>query len=166
MVGLSSDRMVEQKLRNTDMQLDLLLHLVAQGNPDSSTVELLWTWVLRRKGAALDAGCRFREARSVAAADPQFAARVRAFREVKQHLADLEVRPPAGISREQLLRVRQKLRADEDRLSGELKQELASAARVTRSQRECFPRRRPGEAAALHGVDPVRPLHDALVRDS
>src|SRR5262249_51695404 len=50
-----SDPVMEQFLDNIEDHLDMLINLLAAGNPDPETVGLLWSWVVRHKGVVLDA---------------------------------------------------------------------------------------------------------------
>jgi CHAT domain-containing protein/tetratricopeptide (TPR) repeat protein len=119
--GFASESLMQQFVATGETNFHVLITLLA-ADPDRA--ELLWTWVLRRKGSVLDAECRLRAAEAALAGDPRMVARSQRLREVRWQLANLETRPPAGVSAEQLARDRKKLRDEEEQLEGELRREL------------------------------------------
>ena len=104
--------------------IDPLASLVA-AEPTPANVELLWTWVLRRKGALLDSSCRFRAGQFALAADPTLARDVRRLQELRRRRGQLALYPPPGSTAEKLRRDLEELDDEAARLQARLQQRLA-----------------------------------------
>jgi CHAT domain-containing protein/tetratricopeptide (TPR) repeat protein len=107
------------------LDLDDLVSMVTAGKPSADRVKSLWTWVLRRRGATLDALCRLREAESACAGDPALNDRLERLHEVQRRLADVALNATSAVFREQQLRQRRRLEEEASQLESDLKQELS-----------------------------------------
>jgi len=106
--------------------IDNLLSLaVAEGLPKPETIEMLWNWVLRRRGLVFESYCAFRDAQRASAADPEISKQLATARSLRNQIAQFDVDPPAGISPATLARQKQAARDEADRIEATIDRMLA-----------------------------------------
>lgn len=150
----TTESAMQLHLAKANRSLLLLLSLVVDhAAGDRAACEQALTWVLRRKGAVLNALCRFREVQRVLHHHPDIArqaARVRASREYVNNLA---LRPPAGTTEESFKQELSRRRLDCDRQEADLHRTLVQlrppADAATAEVDVAAVRRRLGREAAL-----------------
>jgi CHAT domain-containing protein len=130
--------------------------LINTANPGSSTgdgsTESALTWTLRRKGVIFDALYGFQRAQAALEKQPTLAASVARLRNIKQTLADLQLRPTAETDAEAFRAHTQHLREEADRLQSDLNRSLAAVASIM-----------PDETIDTGSVRRHLPAHSALV---
>jgi CHAT domain-containing protein/tetratricopeptide (TPR) repeat protein len=124
--AFSSEAGMHNYLARLGPRLEILVHMAAaEDAPDAATTAILWDWVLRRKGAILEALCRFREARQLLRGDAALTEQAGRLNALRQRLSDLPLNPPPATTAAGLQLQLRALGDEADRLEAGLNRALA-----------------------------------------
>jgi CHAT domain-containing protein/Flp pilus assembly protein TadD len=123
----SSEATMRQYLATVSSKLDVIISLTwTEWRSNPIAVGEALTWALRRKGMVLDTLVRFRQEQLLAASDPAVAAKATRLRYLRNHLSNLSLSPPVGMSPETLRQELSQARAEAEHIEAKLNRALSS----------------------------------------